>query len=128
MELDTTSDLRQLLNLRERITSLSQELHLPDDGLSPRLDLLDTGDAYRLIAEVPGVRQDDLEVAILGRELTIAGIREPYGDGDNGPLLLMTERPSGHFQRSVTLPGEVVRERGQAHLREGLLVLDLPKA
>lgn len=124
MNLDTASDLKQLLELRERITSLSEELELPQNGPIPKLDLLDIGDAYRLIAEVPGVRQEGLEVAILGRELTIAGVREPY----EGGALLMTERPSGHFQRSVTLPGEVVRERSQAQLREGLLVLDLPKA
>lgn len=124
MELDTSSELQRLLSLRERISSLSAELNLPGDpGL--KLDLLDTGDSYRLIAEVPGVSQDDLEVAIDGRELIIAGVREPY---EGGPVLLMTERATGHFQRSVELPGEVVRERSQAQLREGLLVLDLPKA
>jgi HSP20 family protein len=125
MNPDTSSNLERLLDLRDRISALEGELQSASDGLGPRLDLLDIGDAYRLIVEVPGVSQNDLEVAIDGRELTVAGLREPYGDT---PRLLMAERPTGHFQRSVELPGEVVRERSQAHLREGLLILDLPKA
>jgi HSP20 family protein len=124
MDLDTSTSLQQLLSLRERISTLSDELQ-SGDGVSPKIDLLDTGDAYRVIAEVPGVSQDELEVAISGRELTVAGLREPYHDQ---PTLLMSERARGHFQRSIELPGEVVPERVQAHLREGLLILDLPKA
>ncbi len=125
MKPDTSASLQRLLDLRERISALGAELQNASNGLGPRLDLLDIGDAYRLIVEVPGVCQDDLEVAIDGRELTVAGLREPY---DDVPRLLMAERPTGHFQRSIELPGEVVRERSQAHLREGLLILDLPKA
>jgi HSP20 family protein len=122
--LNTDSELKELLVLRDRIDQLSHELSggsAVDSQL--KLDLLDLGDAYRVVIEVPGVPQDRLEVALHEHELTIAGVREPYGKS----LLLLSERPSGRFQRTITLPGEVERDASHAHLKEGLLTLHLPK-
>ncbi len=124
MELDTletSHDIQQLLVLREQISNLHENLNLSEPR--PRVDLFDFGEAFRLIMEVPGVAQDDLEVAIQGREVIVAGLREPNQDGK----LLVSERPSGHFQRSIELPAEVEREASHAHLHQGLLILDLPK-
>jgi len=127
MELDkrddsTRRDLHQLLILRDRVSELA-------DGVAPqslelKLDLLDLGEAYRLIVDLPGVAQDDLEIALRGRQLTIAGLREMNG-GDQA--FVLRERSSGHFQRSLELPAEVHHEASSAHLREGLLILHLPK-
>ncbi len=125
MDLDkpgTARDIQELLSLRsdlERL-ELSQDTR---DGLSPRLDLLDLGDAYQIILEAPGVAQENLEVGLQGRSLLVAGFREPQQGA-----LLVSERPSGPFQRSVELPGDVNERAGQAHLRDGLLVITLPKA
>lgn len=82
------------------------------------------GDAYRLVIEVPGVAQEDLEIAVQGRELVVAGHR------DNGPQgdLVFSERPRGPFQRTVTLPGDVDPEHTTAQLVAGLLILRFPKA
>lgn len=128
MELDkrddsTRRDLHQLLILRDRVSELA-------DGVAPqslelKLDLLDLGEAYRLIVDLPGVAQDDLEIALRGRQLTIAGLREMNGSDQ---AFVLRERPSGHFQRSLELPAEVHYEASSAHLREGLLILHLPKA
>jgi HSP20 family protein len=129
MELDkfdkfeTQSSLQQLLAIRDRIGELSVKFD-PDGELRPKVDLLDLGDAYELIVEVPGVPQENLEVAVQGREVIVAGLREPFEEPES---LVFSERPVGHFQRSVLLPAEVERERGTAHLREGLLVVHLPK-
>ncbi|MBS3965699.1 MAG: Hsp20/alpha crystallin family protein [Truepera sp.] len=123
--LNTDSELKELLVLRDRIDQLSHELSGGSAVDSqPKLDLLDVGDAYRVVIEVPGVPQDRLEVALHEHELTIAGVRDPY---DESPLLLLSERPSGRFQRTIMLPGEVEREASHAHLKEGLLTLHLPK-
>ncbi len=124
MELDKRDpgDVQRLLELRDRVGELRQTLGEGEDV--PRIDLLDFGDAFELVVEVPGVSQRDLEVAVQGRSVTVAGrraAREEHAD------VLLAERPGGHFQRTVTLPGEVAEERGSAHLREGLLRLHLPK-
>lgn len=126
MELDkqrgTHSDLQQLLILRERVSELAEGLE--PSSLEPSVDLIDTGDTYRLIVDLPGVSQDDLEIALRGRHLTVAGLRESGGE----QTFLMRERPRGHFQRSLELPSDVLYEASSAQLREGLLILHLPKA
>lgn len=120
---DTRQDLQKLLILRDRVSELA-------DGVAPqslelKLDLFDIGEAYRLIVDLPGVAQDDLEIALHGRLLTVAGLRE-MNRGDQ--TFVVRERPSGHFQRSLELPEDVHYETSSAHLREGLLILHLPKA
>ncbi len=121
----TASDLEKLLTLRGRISELHNELDASQD-VSPRVDLLDLGDAFKLVVEVPGVRQDDLEIALHGDELTIAGLRQPY-DGDGQYRLLVSERKQGQFQRTVTIPESIDYEQSSAQLRNGLLTIYLPK-
>jgi len=118
---DTNTDLQQLLVLRDRIGNLQSSLS--GKSLEPKVDLIDEDSAYRLIIEVPGVAQDDLEVAIQERQVIIAGIRKPHENGKS----LISERASGHFQRTIDLPSDVDRDGSGAHLAEGLLVLHLPK-
>ena len=131
MELDkygTAGDIQELLAIRDRIDTIL-EAKSGDESLAPRVDLLDTGDTYRVVIEVPGVPQENLEIALQDKELIVAGIREAINtsDGEEGTLIV-GERPSGHFQRTLTLPGEVVTEEATAHLREGLLILTIPKS
>ena len=124
MELDkkhsTSSDLQQLLTLRERVGALVSEL----EEVTLKVDLLELEDAYRLVADVPGVAQDDLEISLQGRHLTIAGRVEPH---DAGAHFLLDERTSGHLQRTIELPGEVAEKKSHAQMRDGLLILHLPK-
>ena len=117
----TSSDLQHLLTLRERVGALVSEL---EDEATLKVDLLELGDAYRLVAEVPGVTQDDLEISIQGQHVTIAGVVPPR---EADAHLLIGERLSGHFQRTVELPEEVAEKRSNAHLSSGLLTLHLPK-
>ena len=119
----TSGIIQELLSIRDDIEQLA-ETQLADNLTQPKLDLLDLGDSYRLMVEVPGVSQENLELALQGRSLIIAGLREPLEDGVS---ILMTERPRGHFQRSIELPTEIKREEIQAHLQEGLLILTFPK-
>ena len=128
MELDhqeTRRNLSKLLSLRDEISELHGTLSVSPDEVPLRLDLIDEGDAFRVIAEVPGVSQDKLEVALQGRDLTIAGMRTSSTDTDS---LLIHERPRGHFQRTITLPSDVERDHISAQLYEGLLVLYFPKS
>jgi len=127
MELDTygtASDVKELLAVRDSIDELLAR-RLPEGGAAPgpKAELRDLGEAYRLVLEVPGVAQEDLEVGVQGRRLVVAGHREGYGSGDQ----LFSERPSGPFQRTVTLPSEVDAEQATAQLASGLLILHLPK-
>ena len=125
MELDkrnSSDDFGLLLDLRERVGALSREFEGPD--AEPKLDLIDLGHAFELLLEVPGVMQERLEVALDERSVTVAGYREPHEETLD---VVMRERASGHFQRTVELPDTIEREKSSAHLHHGLLTLHLPK-
>jgi HSP20 family protein len=126
MELEkfgTSGAISELLSIRDDVERISN-LHLAGDGLTPKIDMFDLGDTYQLMVEVPGVPQERLEVAIQGRNVIVAGLRDPIDETVN---IICSERPRGHFQRTIELPSEVERERTTAHLQEGVLVLTLPK-
>lgn len=120
----TASDIQELLAVRDQIDELVQQAS-PPHSAQPRADLVDTGDAYHLHLEVPGVDQADLEIAVEGGEVLVAGLREPPPLGGH---IVFSERSVGPFQRTFSLPGPVDRERASAHLRSGVLVVTLPKA
>jgi HSP20 family molecular chaperone IbpA len=116
-------ELGELIEVKARIEALAARDMLTGP-VGPRADLLDTGDAWQLRLEVPGVDQSRLELALQGEELVIAGIRETT---DDGVVPVFIERPAGPFQRVVRLPGPVDAEAVTANLRGGLLVVNLPK-
>lgn len=92
--------------------------------------MYDIGDAFQAHFEVPGVDQADLEIAIEGDELLIAGLRGAAleGSADGRGDIVFTERASGPFQRSIALPAAVRSDGATAHLSRGVLVVTLPKA
>lgn len=127
---NTLRDLHEILALREKVTKLSEQLGHD----VPKVDLVDEGNRYTLVMELPGVSQDNLEIAIQGREVTVAGIRESFVEPNIRDTverrqkdIVMNERYSGLVQRTISLPSDVIRDDATAHLREGLLVLTLPK-
>jgi HSP20 family molecular chaperone IbpA len=113
--------LRDLEEVRERIDALVARDVGPDD---PRADLIDLGDAYQLVVDVPGVDQSHLEVGWRGDELVVAGERDAAPVGGRA---IFRERPHGAFERRIRPPDEVDPERLSAHLRAGTLVVTLPK-
>jgi HSP20 family protein len=119
----TTGDLDELIALRDRIEALALR-DVDVDGATPRADLLDLGDALQLRMEVPGVGQEELELALQGRELLVAGLRETLEEGID---VVFSERPNGPFQRAILLPDDVERGAVTASLRDGVLVVHLPK-
>lgn len=125
MELDrfgTANDLKELLSIRDSIDDL-MERRVENEGILPKAELRDEGDAYRVTFEVPGLRQEDLELAVQGRELVIAGQREPDHAGER----VFSELNVGPFQRTLTLPSAVNGAAATARLTAGLLILHLPK-
>ncbi|NNK57208.1 MAG: Hsp20/alpha crystallin family protein [Desulfofustis sp.] len=95
-------------------------------GNYPRTNLYDKGDLFELVAEVPGLSNEDLDVKIQGNYLEISGKREV--EIPNGYRAHRNERGSASFTRSLTLPSEVDSSRVSATLKDGLLVLTLPKS
>ncbi|HLR46458.1 MAG TPA: Hsp20/alpha crystallin family protein [Deinococcales bacterium] len=118
---DLQEDIQELLNVREHIEGL---LSRQAEGSQPRADLIDGEDSYRLVLEVPGLREENLEIALDGQELLVAGVRDDYVQDAS---YLLNERQTGPFQRTFTLPEGADGSRTSAHLQQGLLLVIIPK-
>jgi HSP20 family protein len=93
---------------------------------SPRTNLFDSGDTFQLIAEVPGLSKEDLNIRIQGNYLELSGTRN--SDAPQGYKAHRVERDTTSFTRSFTLPADVNADKIEAVLHDGLLTLVLPKA
>jgi len=92
----------------------------------PKTNLYDLGDNFEVVAEVPGFAKENLNIKIQGNYLEISGTHE--ADAPEGYAVHRVERGNTSFNRSFTLPSDVDSEKVEAKLRNGLLVLTLPKA
>jgi HSP20 family molecular chaperone IbpA len=92
--------------------------------LRPRVDVLDEGDAYRLIVEMPGVSQDALSVQLEADELLLRGTRKPL---DEERLFKNGRRADLPFEARFALGGDVDRGKIRARLEEGLVYVTLPR-
>ena len=93
---------------------------------SPTLDLYEEPGRYVIEMDVPGVRLEDLSIAVSGRRLTVTGRREIVRESSH-PRVRLRERWSGAFGRSLDLPDQVDETRITAALREGILRIELPR-
>jgi HSP20 family protein len=103
----------------------SSPVDLEPASWNPAVDLVETGDAYVLTAEVPGVDPSTIDLSVTGNVLTLRGVK-PAEDGTE-PAGLMRERRFGPFHRQVALNGEVDLDAAQAEARNGVLKIKLPK-
>ena len=95
---------------------------------SIKLDVQDAGDAYKLQAELPGVKKEDIHVDIDGAIVTIkAEIHQQDSTATEGSRSLRSERYYGSVSRRFELPSEIDLEQAEARYEEGLLHLLLPK-
>ena len=92
---------------------------------APQTNLYENGDNFEIRAEVPGLEKDDLNVKIQGNYLEISGTRK--ADAPQGYKAHKTERGTGTFSRSFTLPADVDSTKVEATLTNGILYLKLPK-
>lgn len=95
-------------------------------GSFPPLNVWEDGDALYAEAEMPGVKHEDLDISVLAGDLTIRGQRSS-GEAE-GVNFLRRERATGEFNRVLRLPIEVDADRVEAKLRDGVLLIRLPKA
>jgi len=92
----------------------------------PPMDVVDTGPAYVVRLEVPGMRKKDLRLGFRDNTLTIRGERRREDEADNMSFLRM-EMEYGEFHREIQFQQDIQREAVQAHYQEGILKVVLPK-
>ncbi len=98
----------------------------PESYFVPATDVYETADELVLVAEMPGVRQDGLEVTVEDNVLVIRGKPRPESQG--GGDVLLQEFTAGEFYRAFQLPADYETAKIQAALKHGVLTLSLPKS
>lgn len=93
---------------------------------SPSVDIAETDSGFEVRAELPGVKQDDVNVSVRDNVLTLRGEKRQE-ETDEGKDYRRVERHYGSFQRAFTLPPNVNPEAITANYRDGVLTLTVPK-
>ncbi|HXW66819.1 MAG TPA: Hsp20/alpha crystallin family protein [Thermoplasmata archaeon] len=91
-----------------------------------RTDVTDTGAAFRIVAEVPGIPKDQIEVRVRGANVEIRG-ESTQETKESKAEYVHRERTYAGYYRSLELPEPVVGGEAKATVENGLLTLELPK-
>ncbi len=92
----------------------------------PPVELSETENEYVIKAEMPGVKPEDIDVDVVGNNVTICGETREEKE-EQGKNIYRSELRYGQFMRRVPLPGNVKSENAHAEFHHGLLELHLPK-
>lgn len=95
----------------------------------PLVDLADNGKEYLVKAEIPGISKEDLKIEVTQDSLEISGetnVEEKEEDKETG--YIRRERRYSSFHRTLPLPENVLTDKVEAELKDGVLTVTLPKA
>lgn len=94
---------------------------------SPAVDVLETQDTVVFQVELPGMKQDNIDIELTGDTLTIRGERH-FASDQPRESFVRVERSYGPFQRSFALTTPIDHDKVVAAYRDGLLEITLPKS
>ena len=95
-----------------------------------RVDIAEDDKAYTVRADLPGVKKDDIQIAIDGDQVSISAetrSEKEVKDAKDGNRVLRTERHTGKYHRAFALGGEIDEAGAVAKYVDGVLEVTLPK-
>lgn len=92
----------------------------------PPVDIFEEKDAIRIMAEVPGVRPQDVKISLEGNVLTVHGQKQQTAE-ERTERVHRYERTYGMFERTFSLPSSVDANNIKASYEHGVLAITLPK-
>jgi HSP20 family protein len=95
-------------------------------SFNPAFEVKETKDSYLFKADVPGIKQQDIDVSFTGNRLTITGKREAEKQ-DKTDAYYTYERSYGSFTRAFTMPDGIDPNGIHADLRDGVLTVNVAK-
>lgn len=100
-----------------------------EDALAPRIkvDLSETDGAYRVKADLPGVRKEDIDIQIDNNRLTLSATVKKETQDEVRVRVIRSERQVGHASRSLWLDKAVDESKATARFENGVLELTLPQ-
>lgn len=117
---------QDLTHLQRQIDALFSDWVRPQRRVAgPAFDVFDDGERYRLVADMPGLRAEDLEVEVTEDGLAVRGSRKV--EVPEGYSVHRREREGLNLARSFTFPSKVDPEKVTATLQQGVLTITLAK-
>jgi HSP20 family protein len=110
---------------RQRMARMLEEAFNGERVMTFPVNLAETDDAYTLKAILPGLKTDDVSIELNKGVLAISG---EYKAEESDTQPIVNEFPRGRFARSFELADEIVAEKIEASMSDGVLTVHLPKA
>ena len=121
---DPFEQMRELL--REEFPQLSSRSSEEALSFSPDFEVKENAGEFVFKADLPGIKEQDIDISLSGDRITISGKREAEKREENDRFYAY-ERSFGSFSRMFTLPEGVDTEHARAELKDGVLSLVVPK-
>lgn len=96
------------------------------EWLSPASEASSDDNAYTISIELPGVSEDDIDLRIENDSLVITGEKTEARE-DKGETWYFSERQYGSFRRSFRLPPDADPSKAEAHAKDGVLEVTVPR-
>jgi HSP20 family protein len=128
---DSMASLRRLNSILDDAFSSwpfqSQENGSLTSSWIPACDVFEDKDAVKIVAEVPGVRPEDVKISLENNLLTIRGEKRQQAE-EKTERVHRYERSYGSFERAFSLPTTVDPDKIAASYTNGILTVTIPKA
>lgn len=119
--------LREMEEWERLWPSIWRRFPAEEIGWTPAIDVYEKEDKFVIKAELPGMKQEDIDVSIVGDTLTIRGEKKTESEVKEEDYY-RSERHYGSFFRSIPLPSSVDAKKIEATYEDGVLEVVLPKA
>jgi len=136
MVMERWRPLREIEKMERRFEDIFGQPFLPsvwrripmlEMGWAPAIEVFEKEDKFVVKAEIPGMKEDDIDVSVVGDTLTIKGERKAESEVKEEDYYCC-ERSYGSFSRSIALPSTVDASKIKADYEGGILEVSLPKA
>ena len=123
--------MKELENLSQRMRQIADDF--PETfsfefgkGFEPRVDVFGDAESVHVVAELPGMRKDQVSLSVTNGVLTLRGSKNPPEHGE-GITVHRMERSFGDFQRDIALPKDVDVSGVEASMADGVLTVVMKK-
>jgi len=128
-EIEPWRPFREMVSLRDAMDRLFEDSVITPKGTAvmPKIDIKDTKGHLIVNAELPGMKEEEIDIEIADGIMTISGHKSEIDSLADGEGYFHKESHTGEFSRSFSLPSEIIADKAEAEMKNGVLTIKLPK-